>query len=301
MHRFVPAPAALLVVLLTAGLVVAPLAPATAAPASAGDPPASSGDTGQFPVPLPTAPEGDVRGVNDWGCRPTAQRPTPVVLVHGTFGDRRHLLEPLSHAIMDAGHCLFSLDYGNRATGDVAASARTLKRFVDRVRRSTGAAKVSLVGHSQGGMMPRHYLKFLGGAQHVDDLVGIAPSNHGTRVLDGLAPLMGVVGPLLDGSCRSCTQQRAGSSFLRRLNAGDETPGRVSYTQITTAYDEVVVPHTSGHLEDGPRTTNLTLQDHCLTALPEHLLIVSHPVTIDWTLDALSRPGPAGKTQDPAC
>lgn len=285
MRRFLP----LLVVLLTAGLVVAPLAPATA------------DDTGQFPVPLPTAPEGDLPGVNDWDCRPTAQRPTPVVLVHGTFGDRRHLLEPLSHAIMGAGHCLFSLDYGNRATGDVAASAQTLKRFVDRVRRSTGAAKVSLVGHSQGGMMPRHYIKFLGGAAHVDDLVGIAPSNHGTFVVGSLAPLMGVVGPLLDGTCRACRQQATGSRFLRRLNGGDETPGPVSYTQITTALDEVVVPHTSGFLRAGPRTTNLTLQDACPTALAEHLLIVTHPVTITWTLDALHRPGPASKTLRPAC
>ena len=45
---------------------------------------------------------------------------------------------------------------------------------------STGAAKVSLVGHSQGGLMPRYFIKYLGGAGIVDDLVGLAPSNHGT-------------------------------------------------------------------------------------------------------------------------
>ena len=39
---------------------------------------------------------------------------------------------------------------------------------------------MSLVGHSQGGMMPRYYLKFLGGVGKVDDLVGLVPSNHGT-------------------------------------------------------------------------------------------------------------------------
>ena len=37
-----------------------------------------------------------------------------------------------------------------------------------------------MVGHSQGGMMPRYYIKFLGGAGKVDDLVGLSPSNHGT-------------------------------------------------------------------------------------------------------------------------
>ena len=33
-------------------------------------------------------------------------------------------------------------------------------------------------------MMPRYYLKFLGGAAKVHTLVGLAPSNHGTD-LDG--------------------------------------------------------------------------------------------------------------------
>ena len=54
-------------------------------------------------------------------------------------------------------------------------------------------------------------------------------------------------------------QQTAGSPFLTELNAGDETPGDVSYTQITTRYDEVVVPYTSAYLAPGPLTTNVTI------------------------------------------
>ena len=84
---------------------------------------------------------------------------------------------------------------------------------------ATGARKVSMVGHSQGGMMPRYYLKFLGGAGKVDDLIGLSPSNHGTSnpgalLLDGV------------GACDSCAQQATGSAFITHLNAATRRPAR---------------------------------------------------------------------------
>ena len=253
---------------------------------------------GPLLAPAPTASAApSPPGANDWSCRPTTQRPTPAVLVHGTFGDRKHLLERLSLTLKNAGFCVYSLDYGNRGTGDIAASAAELRSFVDRVLASTGAAKVSLVGHSQGGMMPRYYLKFLGGTAHVDDLVGIAPSNHGTALTGADNPFSELVGY----ACPACVQQGAGSAFLRRLNAGDETPGDVSYTQITTRYDEVVVPHTSGYLTAGPNTANVTLQDRCPFELAEHLTIPLATPTQSLVLDALTHAGPARATFRPRC
>src|SRR3954447_11400599 len=64
----------------------------------------------------------DPPGANDWSCRPTAAHPRPVVIVHGTFGDRTHLWEPISYRLSRAGYCVFSLDYGNRATGPIEDS-----------------------------------------------------------------------------------------------------------------------------------------------------------------------------------
>ncbi|WP_435771875.1 esterase/lipase family protein [Nocardioides sp. SYSU DS0651] len=258
--------------------------------------PAAEADT--IWPPLPTAPEGDIPGVNVWSCKPSAARPTPVIIVHGTIGDRRHLLERLGKTIKAKGFCVYALDYGNRGLNDVARSAEQLKAFVARVRRATGAAKVSMVGHSQGGMMPRYYIKFLGGGRHVDDLVGLAPSNHGTKLVPADNPLAALLPGLI---CLSCQQQAWGSPFLARLNAGDETPGPVSYTQITSRYDEVVVPHTSGHLTPGPRTTNVTVQDKCPLSLAEHLLLPSDTGAIAITLDALTRPGPARPSFQPRC
>jgi triacylglycerol lipase len=226
-------------------------------------------------------------GANDWSCQPTAARPLPAVIVHGTFGDQKSLLDKLSWKLKRDGFCVYALDYGNRATGPIEQSAEQLETFVQKVLTSTGAVKVEMVGHSQGGMMPRYYIKNLGGEAHVEDLVGLAPSNHGTIINRAFS-----ASPF----CVSCDQQRAGSDFLTALNNPDETPGDVDYTQVETRYDQVVVPYTSAFLAPGVQSTNITLQDRCPADASEHLTIPMDPQAIAWVLDAFHRDGPA----DPA-
>jgi triacylglycerol esterase/lipase EstA (alpha/beta hydrolase family) len=233
-------------------------------------------------------------GANDWGCRPSAAHPRPVVLVHGTFEDMTDNWNALSPLLKNDGYCVFALNYGGLiaghigGTGRVAASAGELASFVDRVRAATGAAKVDIVGHSQGGMMPRYYLRFLGGAAKVAGLVGLAPSNHGTTV-DGIATLAGaipgatgVVGAL----CGACTDQFKGSAFLQQLNAGGDTVPGVRYTVIETAYDEVVTPYTSAFLS-GPAVTNITIQRKCILDAAEHVAIAYDHVALREVLNAL--------------
>ena len=239
------------------------------------------------------APGIDPPGANDWGCHPTAAHPYPVVLVHGTFGDKTVSWNLISPKLAQDGYCVFALDYGDRATGPIEQSAAELRDFVDEVLAHTGAKRVSLVGHSQGGMMPRYYIKFLGGAGKVDDLIGLAPSNHGTSnpgalFLDGI------------GVCYSCGQQATGSAFLTNLNAGDETPGNVSYTVVETRYDEVVIPYTSAFLS-GSNTTNVRLQDRCPLDAAEHLSIIYDPVAVRWVENALGGDGPADPGFRPSC
>ena len=207
----------------------------------------------------------------------------PVVLVHGTFGDSTNwgYIAPQ----LDAE--TFAIDYGNRGTGDIRESAQQLADFVDGVLAQTGASKVDIIGHSQGGMMPRYYVKNLGGAAKVDDLIGLSPSNHGTD----LAAAEG-------GTCVACTQQAAGSEFLTELNAGDETPGDVDYTVIQTRYDEVVTPFASAFLDGA---TNVLLQDKCRADVSEHLTIVVNQNAVQWIKNALARSGPADPGFSPAC
>jgi triacylglycerol lipase len=143
-------------------------------------------------------------------------------------------------------------------------------------------------------MMPRWYLKFLGGTAEVDDLIGLSPSNHGTSN-PGALLAEGVL------ACVSCGQQRTGSAFLTNLNAGDETPGDVSYTVVQTRYDEVVIPYSSAFLAAGPNTTNVLLQARCPLDFSEHLGIIYDPVALRWIKNALGRPGPADPGFRPSC
>src|SRR4051794_3814222 len=234
-------------------------------------------------------------------CTPSTAHPYPVVLVHGTFENRFDNWQAMAPALKAAGYCVYALNYGSYngsgalgiyGVGEIERSARELRDFVADVRARTGAAKVSLVGHSQGGLMPRYFIKYLGGAGVVDDLVGLAPSNHGTT-----NPFAPVAGP----SCPACREQAAGSAFLRDLNAGDESPGDVSYTQIVTRYDEVVVPYLSGYLEPDANVTNVTLQDLCPNDTSEHLRVPYDQPAIALTLDALARSGPADPAFRPPC
>jgi triacylglycerol esterase/lipase EstA (alpha/beta hydrolase family) len=234
-------------------------------------------------------------GANNWSCKPTEAHPYPVVLVHGTLFDETMTWNLMAPVLEHAGYCVFALDYGHRATQPIPQSARELATFVSRVRRATHASRVDLVGHSQGGMMPRYYLEFLDGTRYVHDLVGLAPSNHGTTLIAA-----GPVGDYAD--CPACSEQVVGSSFLKRLNAGDQTPGPVSYTVIETDHDEVVTPYQSAFLPAGPKVTNVLLQNDCPADPSEHVTITDDTVAIQWVLNALGQAhGPADPAFRPDC
>ncbi len=237
-------------------------------------------------------------GANNWSCAPSAAHPYPVVLVHGTLENMDDNWQAASPILANNGYCVFAFNYGGdtpasdfQGTGDIAASAGQLATFVSQVLAATGASKVDIVGHSQGGMMPRYYINFLGGAAKVDKLIGLAPSNYGTT-LDGLTALgqqLGVLAPvngLLSTACEACVEQEQGSAFLAALNADPTVPG-VSYTVIETRDDEVVTPYTNAFLPAGPNVTNITVQNQCPLDESDHLELAYDPVAMADMLNAL--------------
>ncbi|MFJ1842762.1 esterase/lipase family protein [Streptomyces sp. NPDC088146] len=229
----------------------------------------------------PTAVTATSRGWNDYSCKPSAAHPRPVVLVHGTFGNSIDNWLVLAPYLVNRGYCVYSLDYGQlpgvplfNGLGPIDKSAGQLAAFVDEVLASTGTSEVDVVGHSQGGMMPNYYLKFLGGAAKVNAMIGLAPDNHGTTLLGltQLLPYFPGVEDLLNANTPGLADQVAGSPFLTKLNAGGDTVPGVRYTVIATRYDEVVTPYRTQFL-NGPNVHNVLLQDLCPVDLSEHVAI----------------------------
>ena len=128
----------------------------------------------------------------------------------------------------------------------------------------------------------------------VDDIIGMAPPNHGTTAATAL--------------CRegltSCTpalwQQDARARFIEALNSRAETFRGISYTNTFTRTDEEVQPSldaetaaSSLHTGEGA-ITNIAVQDVCPTDVYEHNFHGTvDPVTYALVLDALDNPGPA--------
>ncbi|MEU5974659.1 lipase [Streptomyces sp. NPDC047315] len=234
-------------------------------------------------------------GWNDWSCRPSAAHPEPVVLVHGLGANSWVNFLTLAPALRSAGYCVYSETYGETVLGGLAGglapmadSAVEVGAFVDRVRAATGAAKVDIVGHSEGTTVPAYYIKHLGGAAKVDDFIGFGSNFRGTT-LNGLASLAAALGmqDLLTGvGCGACTDYLPGSAFLAKLNDGPVAVPGPTYTSIVTRYDRVVTPYTSGLLT-GDNVTNIVLQDKCRLDSAGHLGLAIDPNVTQLVLNRL--------------
>ena len=214
---------------------------------------------------------------------------TPVLLVHGTSLTPEENWSATYQPAMNSLRipwCTVALP--DRGTADIQRNAEYVVHAIREMRRRAGRP-IAIVGASQGGMLPRWALRFWPDTRPmVDDLVGLAPSNHGTE--------------RGHTSCRrECfpahRQQMSGSRFIEALNSFQETFAGVSYTNVYTRYDEVVTPATSAALHTGPgQITNVAVQDICPLDFSDHItLALANATGFALAMDALSNPGPGSR------
>ncbi len=88
--------------------------------------------------------------------------PTPVVFVHGLFGDRSNFRD--IRRALDARGASNATYFEYAPRIDWPRLASRLGRRVDAVRHETGARRVDLVGHSLGGLVARYFADMRGDA-----------------------------------------------------------------------------------------------------------------------------------------
>ena len=151
--------------------------------------------------------------------------------------------------------------------------------------------RISIIGHSQGGMVPRWALRWWPDTRPmVDDVIGFAGTNHGTTMAHADCP---------QGCIPADSQQASDSQFIKALNSDQETFPGISYTEVYTHNDEEVQPNqnnngTSSLHGGGGRITNVAVQDICPADPVEHLGIGTvDNVAYALAIDALGHDGPA--------
>jgi triacylglycerol lipase len=242
-------------------------------------------------------------GANNWHCHPSAAHPRPVVLVHGFTGNQLVNWTYLAPILAAHGYCVFSLTYGREPGAPpplsqvgglvpMEHSVYEVIRFIDRVRHATGTAKVDVVGHSEGTLVPAYYIKFLGGARYVDNYVQMTPlwkgtTEHGVTTLIAPFENYGIGLSTIAPMCGACQEFAHGSAFLAKMNSdGGPAVDSVHYTEIMSKFDEMVTPYTSGFLH-GRHVRNIVLQDHCPLNTDGHVGQAVDPVVAQYVLNGL--------------
>ena len=266
----------------------------TAAPAAAAEfaPP-------DRPGPALSVPKAQLDAALGCSQQPLAgAKRAPVLLVQGTGATAKDnwswTYEP---ALTKRGIPWCHIDLPEQATQDVQRSGEFIVHAI-RTMFARSGRRIAIIGHSQGGMVPRWALRFWPDTRAmVDDLIGFAPSNHGTTEARDCA----------SGGCSAAsTQQSDQSNFMKALNSSAETWAGISYTSVYTRLDQTVKPNDnaetgSSSLRTGEgRRTNVAIQDVCPNAKAEHLSIGTvDPVAYGLAMDALTNDGPADPARVP--
>lgn len=250
----------------------------------------------------------DPPGINLDACRPTSDKPEPVILVHGTGLNGGNSWATFGAALAAEGYCVWAPTVGappgpGGGPGSVGgvdsltgASAPQVAAEIDRVRALTGADRVDLVGHSQGAIVASYVTATSrAGAVRTVVTLGSDPARSGEGPPEFVTDLLGALSPT--------TAQRDAEATLAWL--GDEGvpfARGVRYVALTSDYDELTGPVAEPVVPDFVDLTVARLQDGCETDHSGHLTVLASPRAVDLVVDALGGPrGSAAGAPPPRC
>ncbi|PHH77993.1 hypothetical protein CDD80_7504 [Ophiocordyceps camponoti-rufipedis] len=211
----------------------------------------------------------------------------PIVLLHGLFGSPQIELNEFEAWMRRQGYCTFAPFYGSYAPNipilgglkPISQSSKEIAAYIRDVLRRTGAAKIDLVGHSEGAFQVLYGPKFGGYASNVDNIVAIASPTHGTdlsRIYNLVNIIPGLNRQILRRilqtvGCGACADLVPQGEAVTRLNDGRPIvqPGN-TVTIITSRRDEIITPVETAFVNE-PGVRNLFVQEYCPNDISGHV------------------------------
>lgn len=201
-----------------------------------------------------------------------------MVLLHGLSANRDTDLNLLQAELNGRGYCAFSLTYGAHALPswiggltDMRDSAAQIADFIREVADKTGAAKVDVVGHSEGGVQAVYVpLSQPGIASLVEHVVALGPAIHGATYFGftdlwyiGGDATRALVGALVDlVGCPACEQLAPDGFVTNAFAAADRIAQDGNKVTVISSTSDALVP-VDVSVIDEPGVKNVLVQTSC--------------------------------------
>lgn len=246
-----------------------------------------------FP-PTGFIPDG-VLDVSAASAAPLAEPPTapPVVCLHGTVANGGNWAA-LAQLLLARGRVVVAPTYGNRGTAPLADNRAEVTRIVRRTLELTGADRVDLVGHSQGGLLAGLVVADVLDDDVVRRVICMSGTHRGVRMPRGvpMSAISATFGPALADQVRLRRQLLAGSGLPEvaravrdRLNADGAAGGTVGdgarlprWFDLVSDADHVVPPDCALTPDEYPGATTIRLEDRLGRGVAHHLQPHDHGV-----------------------
>ena len=160
-------------------------------------------------------------------CGQAAAQSEPIVFVHGYSGSSSNWSTMISRFTSSGypSNKLYGFNYNSLTSSDTASGAQ-LASYVSSVRSRHGGERVSIVAHSNGGLVSRAYRVFNNGSSAMRRFVTLGTPHQGTTwAYACFSP--------------ACFDMRPGSLFLLRL------AGRGCDRSLWSANDGIILPATN--------------------------------------------------------
>lgn len=159
--------------------------------------------------------------------QPATPRYQRVVMVHGIFEDGKAFSSLKSRLENHGIECYVPKLKPADGRGGLDKLAENLKQDINKEFGETD--RIAVVAFSMGGLVSRHYLQKLAGAERCDAFVTISTPHHGTKVA-------------YTYPTKGAQQMRPGSAFLRDLEETEDSLGNIPIVSYRTPMDLVILP-----------------------------------------------------------